>query len=201
MFPHRLTDRTEDHPGAGQFRLERGAQGYAVKDHIHRHAARFGVTFNSGQKHLFLQGNPKLGIGRQQLRIHLIQGLRLDGHALGFGVVILVLVVDLGVAHHRPGRLFHLYPAAIGRQTPIQEPLGFLVLGADQTNDILRDTFRRIIHLDVGFPAVLVLAGNGGDGFNRLAVDPVADFQNLGSFQHGCHRLVLLHAARARTLV
>jgi hypothetical protein len=65
-------------------------------------------ALDAREDHLFLQRDAQLFIGRQQLGIDLVQRLRLLLHALGAGVVILVLEVDLGIIDHRPVGLFHL---------------------------------------------------------------------------------------------
>ena len=176
VFAHRLRDCAENDARLCQLRLEGGANRHAVKHGIHGDAARLVRAFDTSQKHLFLQRNSQLGIGCQQLRVHLVQRLRLAGHAFRFGVVELVLIIDFGVVQHRPAGFFHLDPAPVGRKTPLQHPLGLSVLVGNQTDDVFVQPLGREVHLDVGFPAVLVLAGHGLHGLNRLAINAIAHF-------------------------
>src|SRR5690606_32223421 len=113
------------------------------------------------------------------------------------GVVILVLKVDLGIVEHRPAGLGHGLPAAECGQPPLGHPLGFLVLLADQPNDVLVKALGGVFHLDLGIPPVFV-GTHARDGFDRLAVNAFADF-DLGRVLNGHIYLpsLLCHLARA----
>lgn len=190
MLAHRLGDRAEDDAGLGQFLLEGRADRDRIEDRIHRHLPR-GIghlgALDAGEDRLLLQRNAELLVGLEQLGIDLVQRLRLHIHALRLGVIVEVLIVDLGIIEHRPPGLFHLHPAAVGLKPPLGHPLRLVVLPRDQPHDVLVQPLGREVHLDLGFPAVLVLAGHRLDRLDRLTVDAVANLGNRSLFQC-CHR-------------
>ena len=103
-----------------------------------------------------MQGNAQLLVGFQQFRIHFIQTL---GHvflALGRGIVGNRVVVDFRVAHVGPVRLFHLEPATVGFQTPLQHPFRlFLNAGQAGDNVFIQAGLERV-GFDVCYESVLV---------------------------------------------
>jgi len=152
----------------------------AVEDRVDGHLAlalarlggrRVFRALDAGEHHLLLQRDAELLVGLEELRIHLVERLRLLRHALRPGVVILILEVDLGVVDEGPLGLLHLQPALVGLKPPVGHPLRLAVLFGDEAHDVGRQALRRIVHLDVGFPAVLVLAADLAHGLDRLAVD------------------------------
>src|SRR6185503_9859552 len=108
------------------------------------------------QELLLAQRDTELGIGLEQLGINVVQtAQRLLGARRR--VVADGLVVHRRVGDVRPiVRLGHLQPAAIPLEAPLEQPLGLLLLGRDQTDDVLAQALRRHIRLDVGDEAVLV---------------------------------------------
>ena len=168
VLAQRFRDRAEDHAGLGEFRLEGGDHGDRVEHGVHRHLAGGILTAllveiallallpDAREDLLFLQRNAELGIGLEQLGVHLVEALG-RRHALGGGVVIEVLEVDLGVVDLGPGRLLHLQPAAIGLEAGLQHPGRLVLLVRDEADDVLVQALGRIFGLDVGREAVLVL--------------------------------------------
>src|SRR6185312_1880412 len=101
--------------------------------------------------------------------IDLVQALLLR-RVLGRGVVVRILVVDLGIVHARPVGLAHLQPAAEGAEPPFQHPFRLALLGRNEAHRVLVEALGREIHLDVGDEAVFVLLAERGDflaGFER----------------------------------
>ena len=167
MLPHRLGQGAEDHAGLGQLRLEGGH---------HRHAVEHGVDGVAGgalharQEFLLLQRDAQLGIGGQQFRIHLVQRLR-PVLRLRRGVVIEVLIVDLRIVHPGPVGLVQGEPALIGLQPPVEQPLGLVLLGGDEADDVgVQPAFGELL-LDVGDEAVgVLLPRQRRNGLDRVLI-------------------------------
>ena len=149
----RLADGAEDHPCLVQLVLEGGGDADAVEHRIHRHA---------GQRHLFMQRDAQLLVGFQQLGIDLVQRL-LQRRVLGRGIIIGILVIDLGVMHPGPVGLLHGQPAAERGQAPFQHPFRLALLGRDEAHRVFGQALGRHVHLDVGDKAVFVLVTDLGD--------------------------------------
>ena len=96
-------------------------------------------------------------IGFEQLGIDFVQAL---GRVIaGFRRRIIGnRLVDGRVMHARPARLGHRQPVPIGRQTPLQQKLGFLFLGRDEANDVLVQTGGNGVRFDVGHKARHVIS-------------------------------------------
>ncbi len=148
MLLHRLAEGAEDHPFLGERGLERRADRDGVEDR---------VDGDAGQQLLLAERDAELLVRGQQLRIDVVEraercrGLR--RREVGDR-----LVVDRRVVHVRPGRLGHLLPTAERLQAPIEQPLGLLLLGGDEADRLLGEPRWHRVLLDVGDPAVLVLA-------------------------------------------
>ncbi len=148
---HRLRERAEDDAVLLQLLLERRRHRDAVEDGIHRHTR---------QPLLLLQRDPQLLVGGQQLRIDLVQAL---GTLLRCRVVADRLVVDgtVAVRQERPLRLaafvVKLLPVAVSLQPPLEHPFRLALLFRDEPDDVLVQTRRSELLLDVRREAVLVL--------------------------------------------
>ncbi len=173
-------DRAEDHARLRKFFLEGGAQRDAVEHGVDGDFALGGVVifgaFDARKDRLFFQGNAKLFVGAQKLRIDVIQRFWLFFRHRGrLGVVILRLEVDFRVIDHGPFRLCHFKPAVVGGDAPVGHPLRLIILFRDQANDVFVQPHRGEFHLYIGGEAVFVLVANGPDGLNRFGVYAVFD--------------------------
>ena len=139
IFMHGFRDRHEDHAGLFQLLAERGGDGHGVENGIDGHARRlarrlarrrcgFGRTFDAQQDFRLAQRDTQLFVGFEDFLRDVVNRLILRA-GLGRGIVIIVLVVDGRIIDHRPGRLFHGQPAAIGRQAPFEQPFRLFLLG------------------------------------------------------------------------
>ena len=142
-----LAHRAENDAELGQLVLEGGGHGHAVHDEVHRH---------SGQALLLLHGDAELVHGGPEFGIDLIKGAE-RGLGLGRAVIADGLVVRLFVFDMGPLRLLHLLPDAEGLQTPFEHPIGFVLLGADEADDVLVQPRRRFVGLDVRGESEFVL--------------------------------------------
>ena len=70
----------------------------------------------------------------------------------------MALVVHLPVLDHRPVRLLHRQPVAVGLQAPLREPLRLFLLGGERPDDVLVQSGGQGLRGDVGDEAVLVVA-------------------------------------------
>ena len=178
MLLNRLGDGAEDDPCLFQFILECRADRDTVKHRINRHFARCGLgicALNPCEQHLLLQGNAQFLISRQKLWVDLVQTFGLFGHAFGFGVVILILVINRRVIQHGPIRFSHLLPAFERLQAPIKHPFGLVILFRDEAHNVLVQALWGELHLNIGFPTVFIRATHRLDGFNGFAIDTFAD--------------------------
>ena len=158
----RLGDRHEDHADLLQLRLEgrrhRDGIEHGVDGDAARHraiAVSVAVLADAGEDLLLLQRDAEPRVGLQDLRIDLVEAR--ERVALRRGVVVEVLVVDLRIVDARPGRLLHADPAPVGLQPPLGHPLRLVLLGRDEADDVLVQSLRREVGLDVGREAVFVL--------------------------------------------
>ena len=76
---------------------------------------------------------------------------------LGRGVIISVLVIDLGDVELGPADFLHLEPGAIGLQPPVEHPLGLVLLGRDEADRVFVEALGREFLLDVGDEAPFVI--------------------------------------------
>ncbi len=165
MLADRLRDRHEDHAGLHQFRLERRRDRHRIEHRVDGDARG---TLDAGKDLLLAQRDAELLVGLENLRIDLVEGLRGRVH-LRRGVVIDLVVIDLRVFDPRPGRLLHGEPAAIGVEPPFEHPVGLALLARNEPDHVLGETLRRLLHLDFGREAVLVLIHvDRTDLFDRL---------------------------------
>ena len=152
-----------------------------------RDAVEHGVDgdLDAGEPLLLLQRDAELVVVSRELGIDLVEALEL-GLRLGRRVVDDVLVVDLRVIDHGPGRLGllfeHLLEPAQRLEPEVEEPLGLFLLRADQPDDVFVESGRGLVGLDVGHEAVLVLAVGelfelgvlGCDGVGLLGHQPAS---------------------------
>ena len=103
-----------------------------------------------------VEHGPKLGVDlveAGQLR------LRLWGR-----VVDDVLVVDRPVVDVLPVRLLQREPVPVGTQTPFEQPVRLALLGRDQPDDVLAQTLRNRVGVQIGRETVpILLAGERPD--------------------------------------
>ena len=154
MVLQRLGDRAEDDAVALQLLLEGGGDRDRIEHGVDRDLRR---ALHAGEHLLLLQRNAELLVGAQQFRIDLVEALR-PFRVLGRGVVVDVLEVDRRIVDHGPGRLGHGQPVAVGLEPPVEHPVRLVLAGRDEADDVLVQPLRGRLHLDLGFPAMLVLA-------------------------------------------
>src|SRR5207245_1282143 len=175
MFVDRLGERAEDDPELREPGLERRRDGDAVEDRIDRDA---------GEAFLLDQRDSELLVQIPDLRIDVLEAVhRLL--RLRRGVVDDVLVVDRWIGDVRPLRLLHCEPVAVRPETPLEEPLGFVLLARNEPDDVLVEALRRLVLIEVGDEAVFVLLlrhllfeyalGNHGSGlpFSRSGLETI----------------------------
>src|SRR3989442_5182653 len=147
MFLDRLGERAEDDPELRKPVLEGRRDGEAVQNRVDRDAS---------EAHLLLNQNPKLRVQVPDLRIDVVEAvhrlLRLRS-----GVVDDVLIVDRRIGDVRPLRLFHREPVTVRPQTPLEEPIGLLLLAGNEPDDVLVEALRGGVLVEIGNEAVLVL--------------------------------------------
>jgi len=148
MVLHGFGKRAEDDADISELLLECRRDRHAVEDRVHRDA---------GQHLLFVDRNTEFLEGLANFGIDLVQALQAR-LLLGRRVVDDLLVVDRVDLQVVPRRLFHLQPGAIPLQPPLEEPLGLLLLGGDQPDDVLVQAGRNLFGFDVGDKPVLVFA-------------------------------------------
>ncbi len=141
MFLHGLRERHEDDADLREPLPERRGNRYAIEH---------GIDRNTGQDFPLVEGNPQLFIGSEELRIDFVEALRRVLVRLRRRVVTDVLIVDLGVADLGPGRLLHFEPAPIGFESPLEKPIGLLLLVRDEGDDLFTQTGRCVLLFDVG---------------------------------------------------
>src|SRR5437667_7299743 len=175
MFLYRLGERADDDPELREPVLERRRDGNAVQD---------GIDRDAGEALLLLQRDPELRVQIPNLRIDVVEAVhRLL--RLRCGVVDDVLIVDRRIGDVRPLRLLHREPVPVRPQTPLEEPLGLILLARNEPDDVLVQALRRRVLIEVGNEAVLVLLlrhllleyalGNHGSGlpFSRSGLETI----------------------------
>ena len=150
---HGFGEGAEDDAQFGEFVLEGGGHGDRVEDRVNGHA---------GQQLLLGERDAEFLVGAQQFGVDLVQALR-SFFLLGRRVVDDVLVVDVRVVNLRPALarlpsrwIVHLQPVPVGLQAPLEQPLRLVLLGGDESNDVLIQARGRRVLLDVGHEPVLV---------------------------------------------
>src|SRR5579884_747442 len=181
MLADRLGDGEEDDSGLLQLLAEGGRDGNAVEHRVDRDLGR---AFDSGEHLLLFDRDAELLVGAADFGIELIEALQLRLR-LGRGVIISVLVIDLGDVELGPGHFLHLEPGAIGLEPPVEHPLGLVLLGRDEADRVFAEALGRELLLDVGDEAPFVVLRNL---FAQLAI--------LDGFVH-CASSVRLTAPRA----
>ena len=136
---HGLAHAAEDDSELGEFVLEGSSHADAVHHEIHRHAA---------QALLLLERNAQLVHRLAQLRVHLVEGgellLLLGGRVVADGLEIRLLVLEMG-----PLGLHHRFPRFERLEAPLKEPLRFVLLGADQPNDVFVKSRGSLVRVNV----------------------------------------------------
>ena len=134
-----LAHGAEDDAQFGQLVLEGRGHGDAVHHEVYRDA---------GQALLFLHGDAQFVHGGPEFGVDLIEGAE-RGLGLGRTVVADGLVVGLLILDVGPLWLLHLLPDAEGLEPPFEHPIGLVLLGADEANDVLVQPRRRLVGLNV----------------------------------------------------
>ena len=148
MVLHRLRKRAEDDAGFGERVLKGRRYGYGIEDC---------VDGDTRERGALVQRDAEFLIGAQQLRVDVIKRFWCVVYRLRRRVVADVLKVDARVFDVGPLRLLHRQPVAIGLEPPSQEPLGLLLLGRDEANDVFAQARRCAVGLDVGDKTVLAV--------------------------------------------
>jgi hypothetical protein len=160
MVLDRFPEAHEQDAELAELLLEGRSDGHTVED---------GVDCDTGQGGALGEGDPQLLEGLENLGVDLVEALRT---LLRRREVAVGLVVDRRVLELRPPvRLLHLLPGRERLQPPLEEPLGLVLLRADEPDDGLVQTGRQVVLLDVGDEPVLVVAG---------PFDELVDFALLG---------------------
>ncbi len=141
VFLHGFGERTEDHAGFRQLRLERGAD---------RDAVEYRVDCNTRERFLLVQRNAELFVGPQQLRVDFVERLR--------AVLLLFrrreirdrLEVDRRKVQVCPLRRRRAAPVPIRREPPLEQPLRLAFSRRDEAHDVFRQARRQRLRLDVG---------------------------------------------------
>ena len=149
MLAHRFGERAEDDAELGQLVAEGGG---------HRHRVEHRVDGHVGQQLLLLERNAELLEGGADLGIDLVEAVQLR-LLPGRRVVADVLVVDGRVGDVLPRRLGHLLPGAKRLEPPVEQPLGLVLLGRDEPDDVLVQPLGDDVLFDVGDEPVLVVLG------------------------------------------
>ena len=121
MLLHGLGEGTEDNAHFGQGVFEGSGHRNRVEHRVHRHA---------GQPFLLHQRDAQLGVGFQQLRVHLVQAGQCRC-ILGGGIITDGLVINWFIFRFSPMRLFiislQLDKAAVGFQTPLEHEIRLIL--------------------------------------------------------------------------
>src|SRR5262245_26883098 len=160
MLAYSLGNRAEDDAQLLEPPFESGGDGDRVEHGINRDA---------GERRAFSKRDTELFVGPEQLGVHFIEALWLLAPLRG-GVIVNLLVVDLGIGHARPGRfpLLRLLPEPERFQTPVEKPLRLFLLGRNEADGVLVEALRREVRLDVGDEAIFVVALQRAKRFDRL---------------------------------
>ena len=140
MFADGFRNRAKDDTCFLEFIPEGRAYRYGIKYRVHSHPSgrrSIGIgAFHACQEHLLPQWNSKFFVCFQKLGIDFFKRLGAFFHALRLGVIILILIVNLRVIHHRPSRFAHVLPPRESAAAPIRQPIRFIVLGRNQSDDL-----------------------------------------------------------------
>jgi hypothetical protein len=149
----------EDHAGRRlQLLAEGGRDRDAVEHRVDRDLAR---ALDAGEHLLLLDRDAELLVDAEDLGIDLVEAAELLLR-LGLGVIISVLVIDLGDVELGPAHLLHGQPGAIGLEPPFEHPFRLVLLGRDEADRVLAEALRRELLLDVGGEAPFVIGGAVG---------------------------------------
>src|SRR5512139_931871 len=155
MLADCLRHRHEDHADFLQLFLEGRRDRDRIEHRIDRDAPLALGAHDAGEDLLFAQRNAELLICLENFRIDFIErGQRL---LLRRGIIIGVLIVDLGIVDACPGRLAHGLPALKGFQPPGQHPLRLALLCRNKTDGIFRQALRGLFGFDIGDESVFIL--------------------------------------------
>ncbi len=184
VLMHGFGDRHEDHASLFELFLECCRHRYRVKHCIHSNTRavalahfrrRLRCAFNAQQHFGFPQRNAQFLVGFQNLRRHVIKRF-IFRLTLGSSVIIGVLIVDGGIVHHRPGRLLHGQPFAIGGKAPLQQPFRLALLVGNEPNRVLGQTLGRKFLLDLGLETgVIFVRFKCAGGSNSRLVHTLLD--------------------------
>ena len=134
-----LAHAAEDDAELREFVLEGGGHTDAVHHEVHSHAT---------QALLLLKRDAQLVHRLAQLRVHFVQGsellLLLGGRVVADGLEIGLLILEV-----RPLGLHHRFPRFERLEAPLKEPLRFVLLRADQPNDVFVESRRGLVRVDV----------------------------------------------------
>ena len=167
MFPQRLRDRHEQDAGLGKLRLERGRDRDRIEYRVDRDPAVAAAALtlrlilscrplHAQQRLPLAQRNAELVVGLEDLGVDLVERFRAV-LLLRRGVVVEVLVVDRAVVDARPQRLAHGEPAPIGVEPPREHPLGLILLGRNEADDVFRQALGSLVGFDVRYEPVFIL--------------------------------------------
>jgi len=149
MFFHGLGERAENDALLPESLSEGGGHGNRIEYSVYRDG-----RLHAEQRVALVNGHAQLLVNGQQFRINFVQRLLLW---LRRRIVTHALVVDGRVMHHRPLWLFHLKPVLIGLEPPLKEPIGFLLLMADEANGPFIEARRGRVGFDVRDKAPLIV--------------------------------------------
>ncbi len=119
---------------------------------------------------MLLDRDTELGVDAQDFGIDLVQTAEL-GLGLGLGVIIGVLVIDLGNVELGPVDLFHVEPGAIRLQPPVEHPLRLVLLARNEPHGVFVQTLGREILFDVARPAMFVIGDPVGGSMRFLVAE------------------------------
>ena len=135
MLLHGLAHAAKNDAELREFVLEGRGHTDAVHHKVHRHPA---------EALLLLERNAQLLHRLAQFRIHLIHRgkflLLLGGRVVTNRLEIWLLVLEV-----RPLGLHHRLPRVERFQAPLEEPLGLILLRADQPNDVFVKSRRGLV--------------------------------------------------------
>ena len=107
-----------------------------------------------------MQRDAEFFIGRQQFRIDLIKAFWAVFHALWLGIIGDTLKVDFRVLDVRPIGTRHLAPYLERTQTPLEQPLRFILFRRNKANGVFGQAWRQRVGFYVSDESSLVVAGN-----------------------------------------
>ena len=153
IFADCLADRQENHPGALQLLAEGRRDAHAVEHRVDRDLAR---ALDAREHFLLLDRDAELFINLENLGVDLVERRQLRLR-LGRRVIISVLVIDRRDIELRPVGRLHRLPVPERLQSPVEHPLGLVLLRRDEADRVFGKPLGRELLFDVGGPAVLVI--------------------------------------------